>query len=154
MTQAGIQESEFRIQNFSFRLLTPVFWILLSLPFSSCASEVLRRQEAEIQSQREEIARLKAEAAELQAAEQKRQNCNRAFREFERAQELKEPEAQAVLYRTGLELCAEDDVAHYELGKILRSLGRTDEARRELEAALKINPNFQDARVQLENLKK
>lgn len=139
------------------RLRRSLILLAYCLILSSCASEVIRRQEAEIHSQREELARLKAEGAELQSAKrreaEKRQDCNRAFREFERAQEVTEPEAQAALYRKGLEFCADDDVAHYELGKILRRIGRKDEARHEFEAALKINPNFRDAKAQMEALK-
>jgi tetratricopeptide (TPR) repeat protein len=53
-----------------------------------------------------------------------------------------------------LALCPDDDVAHYELGKILAANGRNTEAQVELEAALKINPDFIEAKNQLEALKK
>jgi len=44
-------------------------------------------------------------------------------------------------------------VAHYELGKVLRGMGRTREAQAEFEAALKINPDFHEAKRQLETIK-
>lgn len=103
--------------------------------------------------------RQRKEIQEIQAAkqreEQKRQDCNRAFREyFDKVHKIREPAKAVALYREGLKLCPDDDVAHYELGKILREMGRTQEAVREFEAALKINPAFQDAKNQLEVIRK
>ncbi len=108
--------------------------------------------------QQEEIARQRREIEELTAArqreERKRRDCNRAFQHFEQAQQAREPGTAAALYRQGLALCPDDDVAHYELGKILKTMGRSQEAQQEFEAALKINPNFHDAKRQLEAIGK
>lgn len=101
-------------------------------------------------SQRKEIEEL---LAARQREEQKRQDCNRAFRDFEKGQAANDRQEAITLYRNGLRLCPEDDVAHYELGKIFQTIGRTQEAREEFEAALRINPNFHDAKRQLEALK-
>lgn len=135
----------------------PIACCLLSLFLSACESELMRRQEEQIRFQQEEIVRQRREIEELalarQREEQKRQDCNRAFQDFERAQGAKEPREAVTLYRQGLKLCPDDDVAHYELGKILQSMGQAQDARMEFEAALKINPNFHDARRQLETLK-
>lgn len=135
----------------------PVF-ILLTVSLSACGLEKVRQQEETIRLQQEEIGRQRREIQELIAAgqkeEQKRRDCNRAFRDyFEKAQAEKEVAKAVPLYREGLRICPDDDVAHYELGKILQKLGRTEEARAEFEAAVKINPDFNDARRQLETLK-
>jgi len=53
-----------------------------------------------------------------------------------------------------LALCPDDEVAHYELGKTLADRGRYAEAEREFEAALKTNPDFVDAKNQLEAVRK
>ena len=132
-------------------------FLLFSLFLSSCESELIRKQEEEIRRQQEEIVRQRQEIEGLVLArkreEQKRQDCNRAFRDFEKAQAAREPHEAVPLYRSGLRLCPDDDVAHYELGKILRDMGRTQEARAEFEAALKINPNFYEAQRQLETMR-
>jgi len=131
---------------------------LFSLFLSSCQSELIRRQEEELRHQQEEIRRQRQEIEELMAArrkeEQRRENCSRAFGRFELAQRAPDPREAVALYRQGLNLCPDDDVAHYELGKILQGMGSAEEARREFEAALRINPNFQDAQRQLENMQK
>lgn len=142
----------------SRRLCVPLF-VAVGLFLSSCNSEIIRQQEEQIQLQQEEIMRQRKEIQEIQAAkqreEQKRQDCNRAFREyFDKVHKIREPAKAVALYREGLKLCPDDDVAHYELGKILREMGRTQEAVREFEAALKINPAFQDAKNQLEVIRK
>lgn len=147
-----MRNSKFKIKNFEFLI------IFLGLPVFgwACASEQIRQQEEQIRMQQEEIARQRREIEELTAArqreERKRRDCNRAFQHFEQAQQAREPGKAAALYRQGLALCPDDDVAHYELGKILKTMGRSQEAQREFEAALKINPNFHDARRQLENI--
>jgi tetratricopeptide (TPR) repeat protein len=136
------------------------FFALLSLVLlglAACKSEILRQQEETIRLQREEIARQRREIQETVAArqreEQKLRDCNRAFRDyFEPALNQTDPENAIVLYREGLQVCPEDDVAHYELGKLLREAGRTEEARREFEAALMLNPEFADVKRQLEEL--
>ncbi len=58
------------------------------------------------------------------------------------------------LYRKGLRLCPDDDVARYELGKILIAVGLRAEAQEEFEAALRINPDFKTVRRELENLQR
>lgn len=144
----------FSISNLHFAVL---FFCLV--PFlSSCYSEILRQQEEQIREQEEEIARQSKEIEELklaqQVVEQRRQSCNRAFNSYEKAQSAKDPQEAASLYRQGLKLCPDDDVARYELGKILQSSGQIEEAEREFEAALRINPNFTDAKRQLEAIRK
>ena len=154
-------ESRSRATTLTFTLCNLRFAILGFLLFSpllsACTSEILRKQEEQIRLQQEEIMSQRKEIGELLAAtqreEQKRQDCNRAFREFEKGQAAKYPQEAITLYRSGLKLCPEDDVAHYELGKILQSVGRTQEAEEEFEAALRINPNFHDAKRQLDTVK-
>ena len=142
--------SKLRIKNFEFLIL----FLGLCVFFWSCESELIRRQEEQIRLQQEEIIRQRRELEELVAArkkeEQKRAACNRAFRDFEKAQAAKEPNEAVALYRQGLQLCPDDDVAHYELGKLLQGMGQTQDAQQEFEAALKINPSFRDAKRQLE----
>jgi tetratricopeptide (TPR) repeat protein len=58
-----------------------------------------------------------------------------------------------LLYRDGLAICPDDDVAHYELGRALADAGRRAEAEKEFETALKINPDFGDARRQLDTIR-
>lgn len=143
----------------NLKLAVAIFHFLISiLILSACESELIRQQEETIRLQGEEIVRQRREIQETIAArqreEQKFRDCNRAFREyFEPALSQTDPEKAIVLYREGLEVCPEDDVAHYELGKRLREVGRIGEARREFEAALRLNPDFLDARRQLEELK-
>ena len=131
---------------------------ILMLFFSSCRTEILRQQEEQIRQQEEEISRQRREIEELKIAqqreEQKRQDCNRAFSYYEKAQGAKNPQEAALLYRQGLKFCPDDDVAHYELGKIFQTSGQLKEAEAEFEAALKINPNFTDAKRQLETIRK
>jgi tetratricopeptide (TPR) repeat protein len=128
------------------------------LVLSACESELIRQQEEQIRLQQEAITRQRQEIegalAARQREEQKRQSCNLAFSHFEKAQAVKEPRAAAALYRDGLKLCPDDDVAHYELGKTLASMGMTREAQQEFEAALKINPNFRGAKQELEKIQK
>ena len=114
-------------------------------------AEQLRQQDQELAKQRKEIEALKL--AQKQETE-KREACNRAFRQFEQAQATKDARAAAELYRKGIALCPEDDVAHYELGKVLVTLGEAQAAQSEFEAALKINPNFTAAKTALEGLRK
>src|SRR5207253_2781751 len=81
---------------------------------------------------------------------EKRRDCNRAFREyFEKAQAAADREKGIALYRDGLGLCPDDEVAHYELGKLLADRARYAEAEAEFQSALKINPDFVDAKKQL-----
>jgi tetratricopeptide (TPR) repeat protein len=138
-----------------------LFSLSLSLSLFACSSETLRRQEQLIQQQEAEIHKQRQEIEELEAAERKeaerrrrRRDCNRAFLLFERAQGAAEAREVVALYREGLDLCPDDEVAHYEAGKVLAGMGRTEEAAREFEAALRINPNFQDARRQLQAMGK
>ena len=132
--------------------------LLLSVLLISCESELIRQQEEQLRRLQEESARQRQEIEEITLArareEKKRQDCNRAFADFEKAQSSKDPGEAVSLYRRGLKLCPDDDVAHYELGKILQSMGQAQDARMEFEAALKINPNFHDARRRLEILQK
>ena len=131
-----------------------VFFSLLS----ACMSEVLERQAEQIRQQNEEIARqrkeLEALAAGQQLQDRQQQDCNRAFRDyFDKAQLSANRDEVLSLYGKGLELCPDDDVAHYEFGRALADAGRRAEAEKEFEAALKINPGFAEARRQLEALR-
>ncbi|MCZ6624559.1 MAG: tetratricopeptide repeat protein [Deltaproteobacteria bacterium] len=142
----------------NLKLKISIFHFLLSIfLLSACDSELIRQQEKQILQHQEEIARQRHEIEELKLAkqreEQKRRDCNRAFRDFEKGQAAKDPQDAVALYRQGLGLCPDDDVAHYELGKILRGMGRTQEGEEEFEAALRINPDFRDAKRQLETIK-
>jgi tetratricopeptide (TPR) repeat protein len=90
-----------------------------------------------------------------QAKQEQQRNCNRAYGDyFEKAQSTSDGEKAIALYRAGLALCPDDDVAHYELGKTLANHRRYAEAERELEIALKLNPDFLDAKRQLEVVRK
>jgi tetratricopeptide (TPR) repeat protein len=124
-----------------------------------CNSEVLQKQAEQIKQQEEEIVRQRKELDALLAGqklqEQHRRDCNRAFREFfDKAQATSDRDRAIALYREGITLCADDDVAHYELGKILADTGRYQEAEKEFETALQINPGFIDAKKQLDLVRK
>ena len=155
-----MRKAESMISNFEFRISKFQFSALVLLPFvlllTSCESELIQQQEQQIQTMQLEITRQREEIEELKLArikvDQKRQDCNRAFREFEKAQKLKDSDQAIALYREGLRLCPDDDVAHYELGKILLAKGQTKEAREEFETALGINPDFQSAMGELNSL--
>ena len=126
---------------------------------AGCSSEVLEKQAAQIRQQEEEIAAQRRDIEALKAGQkiqdQKQKDCNRAFREFfEKAQAMDDREKAIALYRDGLALCPDDDIAHYELGKTLALAGRSAEARQEFEAALKINPGFVEAKHELDGLEK
>jgi tetratricopeptide (TPR) repeat protein len=125
----------------------------------ACNSEILEKQAEQIRQQEAEISRQRKEINDLLAGQkiqdQKLRDCNRAFREyFDKAQTSSDRERAISLYREGLALCPDDDVAHYELGKTLADTGRYPEAEKELEAALKINPDFLDAKRQLDAVRK
>lgn len=132
--------------------------LVFLLGAGACNSEVLERQAAQIREQEEEIARqrkeLEALAAGQQMQDQKQKDCVRAFREyFDKAQTSSDRERTISLYRDGLAICPDDDVAHYELGRALAEAGRRNEAEKEFAAALRINPDFGDARRQLEAIR-
>lgn len=124
---------------------------------AGCETELMRQQAEQIRRQEQELSAIRKEIEALQLAQrqetQKREACNRAFRHFEQAQAAQDPRTAADLYRQGIALCPEDDVARYELGKVLASLGELEAARSEFEAALKINPNFTAAKTALEGLR-
>jgi len=125
---------------------------------SGCMSEALERQAEQIRQQNEEIARQRKEIDALMAGKQlqarQQQDCNRAFLEyFDKAQLAANSDEAIALYREGLKLCPDDDVAHYEFGRALAAAGRRAEAEEEFATALKINPNFTAARRQLEELR-
>ncbi len=153
MRNAESMISNFEFRNSKFQVLVV---LLLAFLLSSCESELIQKQGQKIQKMQLEITRQREEIEELKLsrikADQKRQDCNRAFREFEKAQKIKDPDQAITLYREGLRLCPNDDVAHYELGKILSAKGQTKEAREEFETALGINPDFQSARRELNSL--
>jgi tetratricopeptide (TPR) repeat protein len=141
--------------------LFSVAGILLTITLTSpgCNSEVLEKQAEQIKQQEAEIARQRQEIEALASGQkvqdQKQQDCNRAFRDyFEKAQLQSDRDKTIALYRQGLGLCPDDDIAHFELGKTLAAAGRSAEAQQEFEAALKINPDFIEAKNQLETLQK
>jgi tetratricopeptide (TPR) repeat protein len=129
----------------------------MALLLSGCLGEALekqaeqiRHQEAQIASQRKE---LEALAASQRLQDEKQKDCARAFRDyFDKAQSASRAEEAISLYRQGLAICPDDDVAHYELGKVLADAGRKEEAAKSFEAALKLNPAFADARRRLQEL--
>jgi tetratricopeptide (TPR) repeat protein len=129
--------------------------MLAALSLPACYNEVLERQAEQIRQQEIEIARQRKELEALQNQAQRRRDCSRAFRDyFDQAQLATNREQAISLYRQGLEICPDDDVAHYELGRALADAGRFDEAEKSFEAALKINPDFTDARKQLDAIRK
>ena len=130
-----------------------------SCVLAGCSSEALEKQSEQLRQQEKEIARQRKEIDDLlagqKAQEQKSRDCDRAFREyFEKAQTSSDREQTIALYREGLALCPDDDVAHYELGKVMVERGLYAEAEKEFEAALKINPDFVDAKKQLDMVRK
>lgn len=114
--------------------------------------EILRRQEEELAALRAEDQRRRGEAERDRREEQTYQACRDAFVSFERAQAAPSAREAETLYREGLAMCPNDDVAHYELGRILADEGRRGDARDEFEAALNLNPNFTGAREELDRL--
>jgi tetratricopeptide (TPR) repeat protein len=133
--------------------------LIVTVLLASCSSEVLEKQAEQLRRQEIELARQRKEIddllAEQKLQEQKVRDCNLAFREyFEKAQISSDREQTIRLYRDGLAICPDDDVAHYELGKAFADQGSFAEAEREFEAALKINPNFADAKKQLDAVRK
>jgi tetratricopeptide (TPR) repeat protein len=142
-----------------FARLTFSSLYLAALALSGCLGEVLEKQAEQIKQQELEIARqrkeLEALAAGQQIQDEKQKDCVRAFRDFfDKAQIATKREEAIRLYRQGLAICPDDDVAHYELGRTLADAGRPAEAAESFEAALKINPDFADARRRLESLQK
>ncbi len=133
--------------------------LFASCLLAGCSSETLEKQAEQLRQQEKEIARQRKEIDDLlvgqKVQEQKSRDCDRAFREyFEKAQASSDREQAITLYREGLALCPDDDVAHYELGKVMVELGRFPQAEKEFEAALKINPDFIDAKKQLDAVRK
>ena len=143
------------IVNSKSRVLSVIAFLTL-LP--SCMTEALERQAEQLRQQNEEITRQRKEIEALaggkQVQDRQQQDCSRAFREyFDKAQLSTNRDEVISLYRKGLELCPDDDVAHYEFGRALADAGRRDEAEKEFDAALKINPGFAEARRQLDTLR-
>jgi tetratricopeptide (TPR) repeat protein len=131
----------------------------VALFFAACNSEILERQAEQIRQQEIEISRqrkeLEALAAGQKVQDEKQRDCVRAFRDyFDKAQLTTDREETISLYRKGLAICPDDDVAHYELGRALVDAGRPAEAANAFEAALKINPAFADAKRQLDAIGK
>lgn len=147
------------MNRFSRRLIDTSLMLFAALILTACSSEVLERQAEQIRQQNEEIARqrkeLEALAAGKQIQSQKEEDCRRAFRDYFDKAHLSTDRDQAIsLYRQGLAICPDDDVAHYELGRALADAANFAEAEKEFEAALRINPGFADARRQLDAVRK
>ena len=141
--------------NSKARILSVIAFLTL---LSACMTEALERQAEQIRQQSDEIAQqrkeLEALAAGKQVQDRKQQDCSRAFRDyFDKAQLSTNRDEVISLYRKGLEICSDDDVAHYEFGRALADAGRRAEAEKEFEAALRINPSFGEARRQLDVLR-
>ena len=134
--------------------------LFLALMFlSSCLTAEIEKQAEQIKQQEEEIARQRKEieaiTAGQKAQEQQQRDCNRAFREyFDKAQTTADREQAVTLYRGGLALCPDDEIARYELGRALADRGRYAEAEKEFEAALKLNPGFIEAQRELDAARK
>ena len=138
------------VARIALGLLTLYGFVVLT----ACNPELAEQREI-LRQQRIEIAEQKKEKEALVAADKKEKDCARAFREyFDKAQLTKNRNEVISLYRDGLAICPDDDVAHYELGRTLAAAGRLVEAESSFEAALKINPNFTDARRQLDTIRK
>ena len=134
-----------------------VILLLSILSLSSCLTgyleEDLKKQQEQLKEQNAELARQRSELEALRQGKQTSDQCNRAFRDyFDKAQVSTNRDEQISLYRQGLQLCPGDDVAHYELGRVLVDAGQRGEAEKEFEAALRINPDFAEARRQLDSL--
>ena len=141
-----------------YSLVFMIVTVAFTLTLAGCMSEALERQAEQIRQQNEEIAKQRSEiealAAGKQVQDQKQQDCSRAFRDyFDKAQLSTNREEAIALYKKGLEICSDDEVAHYELGRALADAGRRAEAEKEYEAALKVNPGFVEARRQLDALR-
>lgn len=140
-------------------LIAGIFLCAGGFVFAGCNSEVLERQAEQLRQQEIEINRqrkeLEALAAGQKVQDERLRDCTRAFRDyFDKAQLSTNREETISLYRQGLKICPEDDVAHYELGRALADAGRPAEAADAFEAALKINPDFADAKRQLETIRR
>jgi len=134
-------------------------FIVASCFLAGCNSEILEKQAEQLRQQEIQLAQQRKEINDLLAGQklqdQKARDCNRAFRDyFDKAQTSSDRQQTIALYREGLTICPDDDVAHYELGKVMVEQGSYAEAEKEFEAALKINPDFADAKKQLETLRK
>jgi tetratricopeptide (TPR) repeat protein len=132
---------------------------IFAVTLSACNSEMLQKQAEQIKQQELEIAQqrkdLEAMLAGQKMQDQKQQDCNRAFRDyFEKGQIAGAGDQAIALYREGLSLCPDDEIAHYELGRALAERGRYLEAEKEFETALNLRPDFTDARRQLETVRK
>jgi tetratricopeptide (TPR) repeat protein len=132
---------------------------IFAATLSACNSEMLQKQAEQIKQQELEIAQqrkdLEAMLAGQKMQDQKQQDCNRAFRDyFEKGQIARAGDQAIALYREGLSLCPDDEIAHYELGRALAERGRYLEAEKEFETALNLRPDFTDARRQLEAVRK
>lgn len=142
----------------SYQIAIRIF-LLIVLGLSGCLTGYLeensakmdaqiKQQTAEIEQQRRELEALRAGRS---LPDPKQEVCIRAFRDYFEKAQLSTNRDQAIdLYRQGLAICPEDDVAHYELGRAFADAGRYGEAEKEFEAALKINPGFADAKNQLD----
>ena len=132
---------------------------VFAVTLPACNSEILQKQAEQIKQQELEIAQQRKDLQAMLAGQklqgQKQQDCNRAFRDyFEQAQIANAGDQAIALYREGLSLCPEDEVAHYELGRALAERGRYVEAEKEFETALNLRPDFTDARRQLESIRR
>jgi tetratricopeptide (TPR) repeat protein len=143
------------------RSVASVLLISFAIAASGCGEEAVRRKAEELRQAREDREAEERMYTEFKAAQQagddkderQRQACRQAFRLFERAQSATDARAAEALYREGLAMCPEDEVGHFELGRLLAESGKSGEARREFEAALEINPDFRAARQELEQLR-
>lgn len=142
------------LTRFAYAMALTLTLGLLSSCLTGYLEEDLKRQREQIEQQNLELARQRQELEAMTGGQRQQQDCNRAFRDyFDKAQLSTNRDEQISLYRQGLQLCPDDDVAHYELGRALADAGRRGEAEKAFEAALKINPGFAEARRQLDGLR-
>src|SRR5262245_1877153 len=120
-------------------------FIFASCFLAGCNSEILEKQAEQLRQQEIQLARQRKEINDLLAGQKlqghKAGDCSPAPRDyFDQGQTSSDRQQTLALYREGLTICADDDVAHYELGNVMVEQGSYAEAEKELEAALKMNP--------------
>lgn len=79
--------------------------------------------------------------------------CQEAQTEVQKATHLNDIPEQLLHYRRALRLCPEKASLHNGLGEIYVALQRTEDAQFEFQEALRLDPNYRPARLNLESLK-
>ncbi|MCB0333953.1 MAG: tetratricopeptide repeat protein, partial [Bdellovibrionales bacterium] len=78
--------------------------------------------------------------------------CVKAGEEVNQAQNASDTADKLFHYRRALRLCPESPAFHLGLGEVYLSLGRSEDAEFEFREALRIDPTFRPAVVQLGSL--